>query len=74
MSQSDRMSQWEYRTINISDVPRKMLATDLLNDLGQDSWELVCIGSNGVAYLKRELAPSSARRRVRGGTRPPDAD
>ena len=73
-SQSDPMSQWEYRTVNIGDVPSRMLATDLLNELGQDSWELVCIASNGIAYLKRELAPSAARRRVRGASRPLEAD
>jgi hypothetical protein len=63
------MSQWEYRTINIGELPRKMLVTDLLNDLGQEAWELVCIVPNGVAYLKREVATSALRRRARGENR-----
>jgi hypothetical protein len=68
------MSQWEYRTIYLSEVPRRTLATDLLNELGRDGWELVCIVPNGVAYLKREIAPSSSRRRVRGETRASDPE
>jgi hypothetical protein len=50
--------QWEYRKISLNEVPRRTLDIDLLNDVGHDGWELVCVLDNGVAYLKRELAPS----------------
>jgi hypothetical protein len=40
----------------MSEVPRPVIDIDVLNDLGHDGWELVCIVENGVAYLKREIA------------------
>jgi hypothetical protein len=49
------MPQWEYRKVSLTDLPRRTLDTDLLNDLGSDGWELVCILENAVAYLKREI-------------------
>ena len=49
------MRQWEYRKISLSEVPSRALDIDLLNDLGHDGWELVCIVENGMAYLKREI-------------------
>jgi hypothetical protein len=51
------MHQWEYRKIVLGDVPRKAIDIDVLNELGRDGWELVCIVENGVAYLKREISP-----------------
>jgi hypothetical protein len=60
------MLQWEYRKIDLNNVPRKLDDIDLLNDGGKDGWELVGIASNSVAYLKRELegpAPAAATRR-----------
>lgn len=64
------MSEWEYLTINIGEVPDHSPATAVLNDLGRDGWELVCIVANGLAYLKREVArPLPQRRRVKSETR-----
>lgn len=47
------MSTWEYRKIDLNEVPRKMDDLDLLNQAGEDGWELVGITPNSVAYLKR---------------------
>ena len=55
------MRQWEYEKINLSELPRKTEDIDLLNNAGQDGWELVGIVANNFAYLKRlreESAPA----------------
>jgi hypothetical protein len=58
------MALWEYIAINLSDLPFKTRAIDLLNDAGKDGWELVTITRNNISYLKRQRAasPSGARR------------
>jgi hypothetical protein len=56
------MPQWEYRKINLNDVPRKMEDIDLLDGAGDDGWELIAITSNNMAYFKRPLGePASAQ-------------
>jgi hypothetical protein len=65
------MPQWEYTTLNLSEVPRRALDTDLLNGLGRDGWQLVSILGNGRAYLKREIAPAQPTKR-RGTTVDPE--
>jgi hypothetical protein len=50
------MTQWDYRKINLNDVPRKTEDVDLLNDAGEQGWELVSITANNIAYLKRQVA------------------
>ena len=54
------MQQWEYRTIYLND-PRKTDEIDLLNDAGEQGWELVGITANHIAYLKRQIARSVAQ-------------
>lgn len=49
------MREWEYRKLNLNDVPRKGSDIDLLCDSGKDGWELVCINVSNIAYLKREI-------------------
>ena len=49
------MPEWQYRKIDLNQLPRKTDDVDLLNDVGRDGWELVTILPNNVAYLKREL-------------------
>ena len=50
------MGQWEYRKLDLNQLPRKSNDVDLLNDAGEEGWELVGITSNNMAYLKREVA------------------
>ncbi len=46
---------WEYRKINLNEVPRRGDELDVLCDVGKEGWELVTILPNNVAYLKREI-------------------
>jgi len=55
------MPEWEYRTLDLNDLPRKMEALDVLNDAGEKGWELVIITPNQIAYLKRQVAKRRAR-------------
>ena len=58
------MTEWEYISINLSDLPQRTEALHLLNDAGKKGWELVAVTANGLAYLKRQietLPPQSAR-------------
>ena len=48
------MAEWEYRKIDLNQVPRKTDEVDVLCDAGEEGWELVTILPNNVAYLKRE--------------------
>jgi hypothetical protein len=62
------MSEWEYITVNLSDLPRDTGELDLLNDAGKNGWELIAIVSNNIAYLKREVAkakPATTKARSR---------
>jgi hypothetical protein len=42
------MPQWEYRKINLNDVPRKTDDVDLLNVAGEQGWELFGVTANNV--------------------------
>lgn len=52
------MAEWEYRKIDLSQLPRKIDDIDVLCDAGEEGWELVAILANNVAYLKREVEDS----------------
>lgn len=45
---------WQYRKINLNEVPRRSDEVDVLCAAGEDGWELVTITANNFAYLKRE--------------------
>jgi len=47
------MQVWEYRQIDLNDLPPKTDEVDVLNELGKQGWELVGILNNHIAYLKR---------------------
>jgi hypothetical protein len=68
------MPEWEYTTINLSDVPAKILAVDVLNNAGEEGWELIAITANHIAYLKRQIArpPARSRRSSPTPSAPPD--
>jgi hypothetical protein len=55
------MPEWEYITVNLSDLPRKTSELDVLNDAGEKGWELIAITSNNIAYLKRPIPRRSSR-------------
>ena len=55
------MAEWEYRTLDLNDLPRKMEGLDILNDAGEEGWELVTIMPNQIAYLKRQVVKRRTR-------------
>jgi hypothetical protein len=62
------MAQWEYCKVDLGTIPSRSTDVDLLNDLGNEGWELVNIMPNSIAYLKRELpasVPSKSARRTK---------
>jgi hypothetical protein len=51
----DRMLRWEYRKLNLNELPRRTDDIDLLNSAGATGWELVSISSINIAVLKRQV-------------------
>ena len=49
------MGLWEYRKIALNQLSPKTADVDVLNDAGDEGWELVAILPNNIAYLKREI-------------------
>ena len=45
---------WQYRKINLNEVPRRSDEVDGLCAAGEESWELVTIMASNFAYFKRE--------------------
>jgi hypothetical protein len=67
------MVRWEYLTIDLAYLPARSNDIDVLNDAGEQGWELIAIMSNHVAYLRRQVdnapdapADRSTRRRRQG--------
>ena len=52
------MSEWEYRKIALNQLSPKTADVDVLNNAGDDGWELIAILPNNMAYLKREVGDS----------------
>src|ERR1700704_3311961 len=48
------VGEWQYRKIDLNQLPRKTEDIDLLCEAGLDGWEVVTILENHVAYLKRQ--------------------
>ena len=49
------MTEWEYRKIALNQLSPKTADVDVLNDAGDEGWELVAILPNNIAYLKRRV-------------------
>ena len=49
------MPQWEYRKVDLNDLPRRTEDIDVLTRAGEAGWELVIISANNIAYLKRSI-------------------
>jgi hypothetical protein len=64
------MPKWEYRDVDLNDLSRNANAVDLLNNAGDDGWELIVITNMGIAYLKRPVpvTPAAAPGRRRKAT------
>ena len=56
----DSMREWEYRRLDLNDLPRKSTDIEALNAAGNDNSELVTIIANAIAYLKRRIPPDPA--------------
>jgi len=52
------MPQWEYRKIQLVETPSGGGNIDILNEAGEEGWELAAITTNNVAYLKRRAVGS----------------
>jgi hypothetical protein len=61
MTRGADMSEWEYRKIDLNDLPRKMQDIDLLNAAGGEGWEVITIMPNNIAYLKRQIGEQTSR-------------
>ena len=61
------MAEWEYRKIDLNQVPRKTDEVDVLCDAGEEGWELVTILQNNVAYLKRQVGGEVSKTTARNG-------
>jgi hypothetical protein len=69
------VSEWEYKKIALSELPRRRNDLDLLNAAGDEGWELVAILANNMAYLKRQIGdPFSERPGSSGGYVAPAED
>ena len=67
------MPRWEYRKIDLGNVPPRTDEISLLNAAGHERWELVAITSNNFAYLKRPLdnvVPTAKPRGTQPATKP----
>jgi hypothetical protein len=49
--------EWQYRKVDLGDLPHRTSDIDLLNLVGADGWELVVVTTNNIAYLKRPREP-----------------
>jgi hypothetical protein len=66
------MQRWQYREIDLNDLPSGAGTVDVLEVAGVDGWELVTITTKGLAYLKRQIeiparTPSLSVRRRKAG-------
>ena len=53
-------AMWEYRVINLIEVPVKSTFQDVLNAAGREGWELVGVTSQ-AAFLKRPTASEASQ-------------
>ena len=46
---------WQYRKIDLNDLPPTADEIDLINKVGDQGWELVAITTNHIAYFKHKI-------------------
>jgi len=49
------MPSWQYRSIDLAHLPPRTDELDLLDEAGENGWELVTITTNNVADLRRAV-------------------
>jgi hypothetical protein len=59
------VTTWRYLTIDLASLPAGVADVDQLNEVGRQSWELVSITPNGIAYLRRPIEERGAQKGVR---------
>ena len=42
------MKKWEYKAINLGQIPDSNESNNLLNSFGENSWELISVASDGI--------------------------
>jgi len=67
------MPEFEYEKLNLNYIPRGGDDIDLLDELGEDGWELVAITANNIAYLKRQVVQTKKPRTRSPATKPTPA-
>jgi hypothetical protein len=65
------MAKFEYEKVNLNYIPREGDDIGLLDELGQEGWELVGITANNVAYLKRQVGSAQVGSAKNPRPRPP---
>lgn len=57
------MAAWEYRKLDLNDVPHRRDQIDLMREAGEEGWQLIVLTDNLIAYFKRELDGDQAMMR-----------
>jgi H-NS histone C-terminal domain len=58
------MKRWEYHKIDLNQLPRKGDVLDLLDEAGEQGWELVVILPNNLAHFKRVAEQRAAEKQT----------
>ena len=57
------MPEWEYRKIDLGDLPREKTDLDFLAKAGDDGWELIAITIHNMAYLNRPISKQRSKQK-----------
>lgn len=58
------MTQWEYLTLDLSDLPKRTSLVETLNAAGGGGWEMIAITLNNIAILKRKYSAKESSKPV----------
>jgi hypothetical protein len=54
-SERETPLRWQYRKIDLNDLPPRADEIDFINKVGGQGWELVAITTNHIAYFKHKV-------------------